>query len=64
MRREETKTLNFTYTSSKAITQSAVPQNFIGSKLRVKKEKPYFKEVNVNDPSSRKLAGGARAGRF
>ncbi|MGG7447126.1 hypothetical protein ACQ3G7_13730 [Kosakonia oryzendophytica] len=56
VRREETKTLNFTYTSSKAITQSAVPQNFIGSKLlRVKKEKPYFKEVNVNDPFFQKI---------
>lgn len=56
VRREETKTLNFTYTSSKAITQSAVPQNFIGSKLlRVKKEKPYFREVNVNDPFFQKI---------
>lgn len=56
VRREETKTLNFTYTSSKAITQSAVPQNFIGSKLlRVKKEEPYFKEVNVNDPFFQKI---------
>lgn len=56
VRREEAKKLNFNYTSSKAITQSAVPQNFIGSKLlRVKKEPPYFKEVNVNDPFFQKI---------
>lgn len=51
VRIEETKALNFSYVSSKAITQSAVPQNFIGSDiLRAKKEAPYFIEVNVNDP--------------
>ncbi|ANJ98602.1 hypothetical protein [Serratia plymuthica] len=51
VRIEETKSLNFNYTSSKALSQSAVPQNFIGSDiLRAKKEPPYFIEVNVNDP--------------
>jgi hypothetical protein len=51
VRIEETKSLNFNYISSKALSQSAVPQNFIGSDiLRAKKEPPYFIEVNVNDP--------------
>ncbi|HCB1502469.1 TPA: hypothetical protein MYO83_005423 [Klebsiella michiganensis] len=50
-RLQEIKTLNFNYSSAKAITQSATPQNFIGNeKLRVKKEPPYYIEVNVNDP--------------
>ena len=56
VRIEETKALNFSYVSSKAITQSAVPQNFIGSDiLRAKKEAPYFIEVNVNDPFFQKI---------
>ena len=53
---KETKTLDFTYTSSKAITQSAAPQNFIGSDiLKAKKEPPYFIEVNVNDHFYQKI---------
>lgn len=57
VRIEETKALNFNYVSSRAITQSAVPQNFIGSDiLRAKKEAPYFIEVNVNDPFFQKIA--------
>ncbi|CAI1581823.1 hypothetical protein [Serratia plymuthica] len=56
VRIEETKSLNFNYTSSKALSQSAVPQNFIGSDiLRAKKEPPYFIEVNVNDPFFQKI---------
>lgn len=56
VRIEETKALNFNYISSKAISQSAVPQNFIGSDiLRAKKEVPYFVEVNVNDPFFQKI---------
>lgn len=56
VRIEETKTLNFNYTSSKAISQAAVPQNFIGSKmLRAQKAPPYFIEVNVNDPFFQKI---------
>lgn len=56
VRIEETKTLNFNYTSSKAISQSAVPQNFIGSDiLHAKKAPPYFIEVNVNDPFFQKI---------
>lgn len=52
----EHKTLSFNYTSSKAITQAAVPQNFIGTDtLKAKKEKPYFIEVNVNDPFFQKI---------
>jgi hypothetical protein len=48
---EETKTLNFNYSESKAITQSAVPQNFIGSNiLHAEKTAPYFIKINVNDP--------------
>ncbi len=51
VRQQEAKRLNFNYTSSKALSQSAVPQNFIGSKLlRAAKQPPYFIEVNVNDP--------------
>ncbi|NIF22881.1 hypothetical protein [Candidatus Pantoea multigeneris] len=51
VRKEETKTLNFNYRYSKALSQSAVPQNFIGSDLlQVSKEAPYYLEVNVNDP--------------
>ncbi|WP_017346984.1 hypothetical protein [Pantoea sp. A4] len=51
VRKEETKTLNFNYRYSKALSQSAVPQNFIGSDLlRVQKTAPYYLEVNVNDP--------------
>ncbi len=53
---KETKALNFNYISSKAISQAAVPQNFIGSDiLRAKKVKPYFIEVNVNDPFFQKI---------
>lgn len=56
VRIEETKSLNFNYVSSKALSQSAVPQNFIGSDiLRAKKEPPYFIEVNVNDPFYQKI---------
>lgn len=56
VRIEETKALNFNYISSQAITQAAVPQNFIGSDiLRAKKEPPYFIEVNVNDPFFQKI---------
>ena len=56
VRIEETKSLNFNYTSSKALSQSAVPQNFIGSDiLHAKKEPPYFIEVNVNDPFFQKI---------
>lgn len=56
VRIEETKALNFNYISSKAISQSAVPQNFIGSDiLHAKKEAPYFIEVNVNDPFFQKI---------
>ncbi|MEW6989613.1 hypothetical protein AADZ91_02895 [Colwelliaceae bacterium 6441] len=47
----ETKSLNFNYKYSRAITQSAVPQNFIGSDLlHVAPKPPYFLEVDVNDP--------------
>jgi hypothetical protein len=56
VRIEETKALNFNYISSQAITQAAVPQNFIGSDiLRAKKVPPYFIEVNVNDPFFQKI---------
>ncbi|WJV55887.1 hypothetical protein PCO82_10560 [Pectobacteriaceae bacterium CE90] len=56
VRIEETKALNFNYTSSKAISQMAVPQNFIGSDiLHAKKAPPYFIEVNVNDPFFQKI---------
>lgn len=48
---EETKSLNFNYKYSRAITQSAVPQNFIGSDLlHVEPKPPYFLEVDVNSP--------------
>lgn len=51
VRIEETKTLNFNYSESKAISQSAVPQNFIGSDiLHAEKKAPYFIQTNVNDP--------------
>ncbi|MBF7995143.1 hypothetical protein [Rahnella laticis] len=56
VRIEETKALNFNYISSQAITQAAVPQNFIGSDiLRAKKAPPYFIEVNVNDQFFQKI---------
>lgn len=56
MRIEETKSLNFNYTSSKALSQSAVPQNFIGSDiLHAQKTAPYFIQVNVNDPFFQQL---------
>ncbi|WP_199181289.1 hypothetical protein [Chromobacterium alticapitis] len=56
VRMEETKSLNFNYTSSKAISQSAVPQNFIGSDiLHAKKTAPYFIQVNINDPFFQQL---------
>jgi hypothetical protein len=46
---EETKSFNFNYEYSRAITQSAVPQNFIGSDLlHVTPVPPYFLEVDVN----------------
>lgn len=54
--KSETKTLNFNYKSSQAVTRSAVPQNFIGSDiLHAQKEPPYFIEVNVNDPFFQKI---------
>ena len=56
VRIEETKSLNFNYTSSKALSQSAVPQNFIGSDiLHAQKTAPYFIQVNVNDPFFQQL---------
>ncbi|SLM62581.1 MULTISPECIES: hypothetical protein [Dickeya] len=56
VRIEEVKRLNVNYTSSRAITQSAVPQNFIGSKLlQAPKAPPYYIEVNVNDPFFQKI---------
>jgi hypothetical protein len=46
---KETKSLNFNYKYSRAITQSAVPQNFIGSDLlHVALGPPYYLEIDVN----------------
>ncbi|MCU0542319.1 MAG: hypothetical protein MUE44_09020 [Oscillatoriaceae cyanobacterium Prado104] len=50
-RQEEQKTFNFRYTESKVIKQFHTPQSFFGTLLKdVPKEKPYYQQIDLDDP--------------